>query len=76
VTKKGHLNEIFSKALYADKTSHYSVCYRDYHSIIEVPLSDFLRISENFEFIPASRIVFVKREGQILYRKYYAGPLK
>ena len=39
-------------------------------------LSDFLRLSENFEFIPASRIVFVKREGQILYRKYYAGPLK
>jgi hypothetical protein len=76
VTKKGLLNEIFSKALYADKTSDYSVCYRDYHSIIEVPLSDFLRISENFEFIPASRIVFVKREGQILYRKYYAGPLK
>jgi hypothetical protein len=74
VTKKGLLNEIFSKALYADNTSHYSVSYRDYYSVIEVPLSEFVRISEDFQSIPASRIVLVKKEGQILYRKFYDRP--
>ena len=68
--KKGKLEEIFSKALYADNPQLYSISYRDFESIIEVPLLEFLKISENFDVIPASRIIVVSRGGQELYRKF------
>jgi hypothetical protein len=68
--KKGQLGEIFSKALYADNPDLYSVSYRDFDSIIEVPLPDFLRISENFELIPSNRILEVKKGEIVLYRRF------
>ena len=34
--RKGHLEEIFSKALYADDHSLYLVSYRDVESIVQV----------------------------------------
>ena len=52
MTRKGRLEEIFSKALYADDATLYSVSYRDFESIIEVPLQEFLKLSENFALIP------------------------
>jgi hypothetical protein len=68
--KKGRLEEIFSKALYADDPNLYLVSYRDFESIVEVPLLDFLKVSENFELIPPSRIVLVSKNEQVLYRKF------
>ena len=68
--KKGKLEEIFSKALYADDPDLYSVSYRDFESIVQVSLLDFLKISENFELIPASRINIISKGGQELYRKF------
>jgi hypothetical protein len=68
--RKGQLKEIFSKALYADNAALYSVSYREFNSIIKVSLPEFLKISENFELIPANRIFLVTREGEILYRKF------
>ena len=70
--KKGKLVEIFSKALYADDPNLYSVSYRDFESIIEVPLLEFLTRSENFELIPANRIMNVSKRGFELYRKFPA----
>lgn len=70
MVRKGKLGEIFSKALYADDAILYSVSYRDFENIIEVPLPEFLEISENFELIPQSRIVLVKKGIEILYRKH------
>ena len=35
MTRKGRLEEIFSKALYSDDATLYSVSYRDFESIIE-----------------------------------------
>jgi hypothetical protein len=67
--RKGRLEEIFSKALYADDPGLYSVSYRDFESIVQVPLLEFLDLSENFELIPANRIVIVSRDGKELYRK-------
>ena len=67
--RKGKLEEIFSKALYADDPGLYSVSYRDFESIVQVPLLEFLDLSENFELIPANRIVIVSRDGKELYRK-------
>ena len=68
--KKGRLEEIFSKAKYADDPRRYSVSYRDFQSIVQVPLLDFLELSENFELIPANRIVVVSKEGKVIYRKF------
>ena len=70
--RKGKLEEIFSKALYADDPSLYSVSYRDFASIVQVPLLEFLDLSENFQLIPVSRIVMVSRDGKELYRKFSA----
>ena len=68
--KKGQLGEIFSKALYADNPDLYSISYRDFDSIIEVPLPEFLKISENFELIPSNRIFEVKKGEIVLYRRF------
>ena len=68
--KKGQLGEIFSKALYADNPDLYSISYRDFDSIIEVPLPEFLRITENFELIPSNRILEVKKGEIVLYRRF------
>jgi hypothetical protein len=68
--RKGKLEEILSKALYADNPQLYSVSYRDFDSVVQVPLLEFLKISENFDVIPASRIIVVGKGGQELYRKF------
>jgi uncharacterized protein (UPF0248 family) len=68
--KKGRLEEIFSKAIYADDPRRYSVSYRDFESVVQVPLLEFLKLSENFELIPANRIVVVSKEGEVIYRKF------
>jgi uncharacterized protein (UPF0248 family) len=70
MTKKGRLKEIFSKALYADNTVLYSVSYRDFNSIVEVPLIEFIKISENFEVIPANRVLEIKKGDKVLYHKF------
>ena len=70
--RKGKLEEIFSKALYADDPSLYSVSYRDFESVVQVSLLEFLDLSENFELIPANRIIVVSRDGNELYRKFRA----
>jgi hypothetical protein len=67
--KKGRLEEIFSKAIYADDPRRYSVSYRDFESVVQVPLLEFLKLSENFELIPANRIIVVSKEGKVIYRK-------
>lgn len=70
--RKGKLEEIFSKALYADDPSLYLVSYRDFESVVQVPLLEFLDLSENFGLIPANRIIVVSRDGKELYRKFSA----
>ena len=70
MARKGRLEEIFSKALYADDAALYSVSYRDFESIVEVPLQEFVELSEDFQLIPQSRIVLVKKGDQVLYRKH------
>ena len=70
MARKGLLDEIFSKALYADDAALYSVSYRDFENIVEVPLPEYVELSENYQVIPQSRIVLVKKSGQTLYRKH------
>jgi hypothetical protein len=70
MARKGRLGEVFSRALYSDNPNLYTVGYRDFQTIAQVSLLDFITISGNFEIIPASRIVFVKRQDRILYQKF------
>jgi hypothetical protein len=70
MTRKGRLEEIFSKALHGDDAALYYVSYRDFENIVEVPLQEFLKASENFTLIPQNRIVRVKKNEQVLYQKY------
>jgi uncharacterized protein (UPF0248 family) len=70
--RKGKLEEILSKALYADDPHLYSISYRDFDSVVQVPLLEFLKISENFEVIPANRIIVVSKDGEVLYKKFSA----
>jgi uncharacterized protein (UPF0248 family) len=69
MTKKGRLEEIFSKALHADDPSMYFVSYRDFDNVVEVTLKEFVELSENFAVIPASRIIEVRKGRETLYRK-------
>ena len=69
MVRKGLVAEIFSKALHVDNPKLYSVGYVDLGQIKEVGLVEFLKLSENFEVIPASRIVYITKENTMLYSK-------
>tara|TARA_B100002003_G_C14077649_1_gene518437 strand:- start:421 stop:681 length:261 start_codon:yes stop_codon:yes gene_type:complete len=66
--RKGVLEEVISKALYSDEPGNYSVSYREFDHARDAKLLEFLELSDNFETIPASRIILVKRKGKIIYR--------
>ena len=67
--RKGKIAEIFSKAIYADNPTSYIVGYLDYDSVKEVTLPEFIKVSENFETIPITRICFIKKGNRILFHK-------
>ena len=67
--KKGKLEEILSKARFYDDILLYQVSYRDFDSIVTVPLKEFISLSSTFELIPISRIVEIKRGTKIIYSK-------
>jgi len=69
MTRKGKVAEIFSKAVYSDNPNLYLVGYLDFSEIKEVTLPEFLKVSENFETIPAARIIYIKRENRVLFSK-------
>ena len=69
MTRKGLVAEIFSRALHVDNPELYSVGYLDLGEIKEVSLVEFLKLSENFEVIPASRIAYIKKQDMTLYSK-------
>lgn len=69
MTRKGKLSEIFSKALYSDNPNLYLVGYTDFNEVKESTLPEFIKVSENFDIIPATRIVYIKRENRVLWAK-------
>ena len=66
---KGAIAEIFSRALYHEKADHYLVGYLDFGAIKEVSLPEFIRLSENFGIIPASRIAYIKNGNEVVYQR-------
>jgi hypothetical protein len=69
MVKKGKLTEIFSKALYYDDPERYSVSFRDFDSVVRISLPEFLKVSDNFETVPASRILTIEKDGVIQFSK-------
>jgi uncharacterized protein (UPF0248 family) len=74
--KKGRLREILSKALYHEDVLLYTVSYRDFERIVQVSLKDFLYLSDNLERIPITRIVEVRRNDEIVYKKISSIPVQ
>ena len=70
MVKKGKIEEIFSKALYADNPSNYTVIYRDFENFKQVKLIEFISLSENFQLIPITRIIRIQKGKTILYQKH------
>ena len=73
MSKKGVIEEIFSKAMFADDSKEYKISYRDFERVIEVTLPEFLIISENLETLPISRIKKIKKNNTILFEKNVSG---
>jgi len=69
MVKKGKIQEIFSKAKFAEDIESYYVAYRDFQRIKEIKLLEFIKESENFSKIPISRIVKIKKNNTILFEK-------
>ncbi len=69
MTKKVVINEIFSKARFGNEAETYKIFYRDFEKIKQVTLPEFIKVSENFETIPVSRIKKIKKNNAILFEK-------
>ena len=67
--RKGKLEEILSKAKFYDDMDLYQVSYRDFDSIVSVTLKEFILLSSNFESIPITRIVEIKKGSDVVYSK-------
>lgn len=67
--RKGKLEEILSKAKFYDDIDLYQVSYRDLNSIVTVTLKEFIFLSSNFESIPITRIVEIKKGSDVVYSK-------
>ena len=69
MTKKGVVEEIFSKARFGNDAESYKIFYRDFEKITETALPEFIKLSENFEIIPASRIEKITKNHMVLFEK-------
>lgn len=69
MTKKGVIEEIFSKARFADDAKAYKIFYRDFERLRETTLPEFIKESNNFQTIPITRIEVIKKNHRILFEK-------
>jgi uncharacterized protein (UPF0248 family) len=71
--RKGELEEVLSLALHADDPDRYVIVFRDMNSLVEMKLRAFLEESGRFTKVPASRIVEVRRDGVVVFRRAAPG---
>lgn len=69
MVKKGVIEEIFSKARFADDAKTYKIIYRDFEKLREMTLPEFIKESNSFQTIPISRIEIIKKNHRILFEK-------
>ncbi|MFQ5781421.1 MAG: DUF504 domain-containing protein [Nitrosopumilus sp.] len=73
MAKKGIVEEIFSKAQFADEPNVYKIFYRDFEKIVECTLPEFLIQSNNLQTIPVSRIIKIMKSNTVLFEKIDKG---
>ena len=69
MTKKGAINEIFSKAKFSGDSDSYTISFRDLKKIREVTMTEFIHESDNFQKIPSSRITKIEKNNTVLFEK-------
>jgi len=69
VVKKGTIEEVFSKARFSGEANQYMISFRDFEKIKEITLPKFIIESDNFQKIPASRIIMIRKNNTILFEK-------
>lgn len=69
VVGKGAMEEIFSKARFSRESNQYMISFRDFKKVKETSLSKFIIESDNFQKIPASRIIMIRKNNRILFEK-------
>lgn len=69
MTKKGVIEEIFSKARFSRDLNLYYISFRDFEKIKEIKLPMFIKKSEDFQKIPSSRITKIRKNNTILFEK-------
>ena len=69
MTKKGVIQEIFSRAQFVDNPINYKITYRDFEFLRELALPDFISESNNFQKIPISRIKIITKNNKIVFKK-------
>lgn len=69
MSKKGIIEEIFSKARFADDAKTYKIFYRDFENLREITLPEFIKESNDFQTIPITRIERIKKNHRILFEK-------
>ena len=67
--KKGIIEEIFSKAKFADNSNEYKIFYRNFDRILESTLPEFIKNSDDFQTIPISRIIKIMKSNTVLFEK-------
>lgn len=67
--KKGVIEEILSKAKFADNPNEYVIFYRDFERVLQSTLPEFLKESDNFQTIPMSRIEKILKNDTVLFEK-------
>ncbi|AJM92789.1 MULTISPECIES: DUF504 domain-containing protein [Nitrosopumilus] len=72
MVKKGAIEEIFSKAKFADESKSYKIFYRNFEKTVETTLPEFLIQSDNLQTIPISRIKKIKKNNTVLFEKKIA----
>ncbi|KEQ55999.1 hypothetical protein AAA799E16_00777 [Marine Group I thaumarchaeote SCGC AAA799-E16] len=73
MAKKGIIEEIFSKAKFADESQSYKIFYRNFERIVETTLPEFLVQSDNLQTIPISRIKKIEKNNTVLFEKKLPG---
>lgn len=69
MAKKGIVEEIFSKAKFADESQPYKIFYRNFERIVETSLPEFLVQPDNLQTIPISRIKKINNNTVLLEKK-------
>lgn len=69
MSKKGIIEEIFSKARFSDDMKAYKIFYRDFKRLRETTIDEFIKESNNFQTIPITRIEVIKKNHRILFEK-------